>query len=113
MSSTSVFTASFTALSCAFMPKVSLQNGGVGPNFVGCALCQQMPVIEHVEPLAKGHGEVHIVLDQKKGNALFPVQPPDHAHDVVNECRVDAAGGLVEQYQFRICHKGHSDLKQA
>ena len=49
-------------------------NGGVGADFVGCALGQDAPEIEHRYAIGELHDHIHVVLDQQDRGVLRDLQ---------------------------------------
>ena len=86
------------------VPEVGAHHGGVGADRVGGAAGDDLPEVQHHDPVADRHDEVHVVLDEQHGHALGEAADPgaERVHLALGQ----PAGGLVEQQEPRLGHEG-------
>src|SRR6266571_7249299 len=92
--------------------EVGIEHPGILPDRLRGAGRDDRAVVEDHDPPAQAHHEVHVVLHDEEG---LPgrVQLPDPAADVLDQRRVDAAGGLVEQHDCRVRSEEHTSELQS
>lgn len=71
-----------------------------------------LPVIEHVNPVGDVHDDAHVVLDEKDGDALGQ-DFADEIHEFLAFRRVHACGGFIEQQEDGSCGEGPRDFEAA
>jgi hypothetical protein len=79
-------------------PEVGLDHARVAQHGLGVALRQQLPLRHHHHRRHSDH-QVHVVLDDQEGHALA-VERRHLVDDLVQQRRVDAGAGLVQQHQL-------------
>src|SRR6266849_5365555 len=58
------------------------------------------------------HDEIHVVLDDHETAALRLVQLKQELAQLIDQTRIDAGAGLVQQHQTRGRHECHGDVDQ-
>ena len=90
----------------ALGPQVRVEHARVGADHRGRARDERPALVEHRDLVAQRHHELHVVLDDEEGLA-GRVELADAGRELVDQRRVDAAGGLVEQQ-----HRGVGDQER-
>src|SRR5438093_1506488 len=92
--------------------QVGVQHLLVRTDFVRCTDRHHPALDHHHDALAELHDEVHVVLDDDEGMAARLVQFLEKAADGLDQGRMDAGAGFVEQNQVGIAHECHGDIHE-
>src|SRR6478752_4184068 len=90
--------------------QVRLLDGGVLQQLLAGAAVGDLPRLEHESPVGSGKGLVGVLLHHQDRGSLV-VDLLDDLEDLADELWRKAHGGLIEQQQFRVGHKGPADGK--
>src|SRR6266540_2117248 len=93
------------------LPEVRVEHDRVALDLGRRAFRNPRPASEHDDRVAELGDERHVVLDDQEGLA-GRVQLEDLLDEPLDQGRVDPAGGLVEQDQFRIQHQDLRELDE-
>ena len=74
----------------------------------GRALSDLLAVVEHDDPVAQTHHELHVVLDEEHGEPSAPYAL-DQAHEPLGLDGVEPGGGLVQQEYRRVGGEGDGE----
>src|SRR5512144_2560185 len=97
-------------LSTLRFSKVRLNHEGIVPYLLRRTFGDLFAVVEHHDPVRQGHDDLHVVLDDHDGDALFP-DLPDDLYRLIKFRRVQAGKGFVEKKELRLRGQGTSDLE--
>ena len=66
-------------------------------NFIRSAFGDFLSVVEHSNALADAHDDLHVVLNEKNGEAKFFLRESDKLHELDFFRRIHSGGGFIEQ----------------
>ena len=91
--------------------KVRLNDLRVILDVGGRSFCNLAAVVHDVDPLAKVHHYVHVVLDDDEALALVP-KVENKIEELVKQGPVDAGGRLIEEDDLGVEHENPDELKK-
>src|SRR5687767_15114709 len=98
----SATTGIFRFMSLVARPEVGVDHRLVGAHFVGHAVGDLAPVVEHHDAVGDVHHHAHVVLDQHDGGAELVVGVEDEAAHVLLFLEVHARHGLIQEQHLRL-----------
>ena len=78
-----------------------------------CALRDLLAEIEHRDPFADAHDNLHVVLDQQDRQVQVATQPGDELGHLAGLAGIHASGRLVQQQQLRVRRQRSRPLEPA
>src|SRR2546425_3300476 len=99
-------------MNLALVAKIRFEDLPVRLDFCGRALGEHL-AFDHANHMrAELHDEVHVVLNDDKAAALRLVELDQKLAKLVDEARIYAGAGLVEQHQAGRRHESHRDVDE-
>src|SRR6516225_9049698 len=82
------------------MTEISLYDGGMFADLCGCAIGDPLAEIDHSDPVAERHHQMHVVFDDEQSEAALVTQFLQQGYQGMCFRRIHASGRLVQQENF-------------
>src|SRR5574341_417703 len=90
------FSSSMLSLPYGFA-QVSLKHSWDLAHFLGGSFTDSFPEIQHVQPVAQAHDQVHVVIDDQHTQVSVGGDGSQHLEQLIALVFVQTGGGLIEE----------------